>query len=277
MNMQHCSDCSALAFWRTELANHAVSVRNLKIGIADHVISECDDINLNSGDVLVLIGKNGSGKSTFLRTLSSVLKPIAGEILFDGRPQRETKIEKTIAWLSQEEHLEFSWTVREYVSLGRIAQNSGLFLTKADEEVVDHSLRISDSFELRDRSITELSGGERQRVRLARALAQETPIILMDEPTTHLDLEHQIQFLNLIEELAKSGKTVIVSLHDVMQARQIGKQFLLFENGRATYVANRQDLTKDLLERTLGVRFEQVTNEFDESQLLPICRTTGSM
>jgi iron complex transport system ATP-binding protein len=258
-----------------ELANHAVSVRGLKVGIADHVISDCDDVQLEPGDVLVLIGKNGSGKSTFLRTLSSVLKPITGEIQFDGRSQREIQIEKTIAWLSQEEHLEFSWTVREYVALGRIAQNSGLFLTKSDQEVVDHALTITDAYDLRERSIIELSGGERQRVRLARALAQETPMILMDEPTTHLDLEHQIQFLNLIKELAASGKTVVVSLHDVMQARQIGQKFLLFENGRATFVANPQDLTKDLLERTLGVRFEQVTNDEGDWRLLPsFCRTT---
>lgn len=252
-----------------------LSTKGLEIGIAGHSIARCGDISVAPGQVLVLIGKNGSGKSTFLRTICGILKPLAGEISFEGRAQRDVAIEKIVAWLSQEEHLEFSWTTREYVSLGRIAHNSGLQLTKQDGEAVEAALLATDTLNLAERFVNELSGGERQRVRFARALAQDTPLILMDEPTTHLDLEHQIQFLLLVEKLARQGKSVVVSLHDVFQAKQIGMQFLLFKGHVATVVANRESLTKELLEDTLGVRFEQFENSAHGGHMLPIyCRTT---
>jgi iron complex transport system ATP-binding protein len=265
------SDYSTLDLVKT-LVNPALSIKNLQVGINGNIIAQCDDLNLDSGKVLVLIGKNGSGKSTFLRTLCGILKPLAGEITFDGKPQREIKIERVAAWLSQEEHLEFSWTVREYVSLGRIAQNSGLTLNQTDEAAVDEALTETDCQSLSTRFVQELSGGERQRVRLARALAQQTPIILMDEPTTHLDIEHQMQILWLIESLSKQGKTIVVSLHDVMQAKKIGSQYLMFRQGVAT---KSDDLTKEMLEQTLGVQFEHFETGTFAGMALPIfCHTT---
>jgi ABC-type cobalamin/Fe3+-siderophores transport system ATPase subunit len=255
------------------LDSSVISIKGLSVGIGKQVISTCDDLSLSSGQVLVLVGKNGSGKSTFLRTLVGILKPIAGEILYSDRPQREVKIEKIAAWLSQEEHLEFSWTVKEYVSLGRIAQNSGLSLSKIDIEAIDEAIDNTDCSVLTDRFVHELSGGERQRVRLARALAQQTPLILMDEPTTHLDIEHQIQILCLIDKLAKQGKTIIVSLHDVIQAKTIGSQFLLFNNAKAS---KSEDLNVELLEQTLGVKFEQFENgNFAGLPFPSFCRTTA--
>ncbi len=257
----------------TILDSPTISTKDLSIGIGGHLIATCDDLKLERGKVLALVGKNGSGKSTFLRTLGGILKPISGEISFDGKPQKDVKIEKIAAWLSQEEHLEFSWSVREYVSLGRIAQNSGINFTGADEEAVDEAIENTDCQELSARFVHELSGGERQRVRVARALAQQTPLILMDEPTTHLDIEHQIQILWLIDKLAKQGKSIIVSLHDVVQAKTIGTQFLLFNNCKAS-ISN--ELNKELLEQTLGVKFEQFDNGDFAGLLFPnFCRTTG--
>lgn len=254
------------------LDNMAISTTALSVGIGGHLIASCDDLSLGNGKILVLMGKNGSGKSTFLRTIGGLLKPISGEILFNGKPQNEVQIEKIIAWLSQEEHLEFTWTVREYVSLGRIAQSAGLVLTKLDEQAIDEALAETDCDALASRFVNELSGGERQRVRLARALAQKTPIILMDEPTTHLDIEHQIQILWLIEKLAKQGKTIVVSLHDVIQAKKIGSEFLLFQDSLAK---SSDDLTKKLLEQTLGVQFEQFESGMFAGMAMPsYSRTT---
>lgn len=252
--------------------NQTLSIRNLTVGIAGHEVAKCDDLTLEPGKVLVLIGKNGSGKSTFLRTIGGFLKPIKGEIFFGEKKQSEVKIEKIAAWLSQEEHLEFSWTVTEYVSLGRIAQNAGLILTPTDELAVREALAITDCENLAQRFVHELSGGERQRVRVARSLAQETPMILMDEPTTHLDIEHQIQMLRLIEKLSKQGKTIVISLHDAIQAKQIGSQFLMFAHKVAT---KSDDLNKELLERTLGVQFEQFESGTNAGLVFPIYRTTG--
>ena len=248
------------------LDSKALSTAGLAVGIGGHQVAKCDDLTLEAGKVLVLIGKNGSGKSTFLRTIGGFLKPIAGEICFGGKKQSEIKIERIAAWLSQEEHLEFSWSVLEYVSLGRIAHNSGLIMTKADHDAVDEALAQIDAEHLADRYMNELSGGERQRVRLARALAQETPMI---EPTTHLDIDHQIQILLLIEKLANRGKSIIVSLHDVVQAKQIGTQFLMFHDNTASKASF---LDMKMLERTLGVQFEQLETASQPGQFFPIYR-----
>ncbi len=268
------SNYSLLAYWRMELDSPTLATHGLKVGISGNLIGSCDDITLMPGEVLVLVGKNGSGKSTFLRTIGGYIKPIGGEITFAGKKQSEVEIEKIVAWLSQEEHLEFSWTVTEYVSLGRIAQNPGLNLRSEDEQAVREAIKETDCESLAQRFVHELSGGERQRVRLARALAQDTQMILMDEPTTHLDIEHQIQILRLIEKLAKQGKPIIISLHDANQARQIGTQFLLFANK----VASKSDeLKKELLEQTLGVEFEQFESGSNAGLIFPIYRTTGPL
>lgn len=247
----------------------AISTKDLVVGIAKSVIAKCDDIDLKAGNVLVLIGRNGSGKSTFLRTLCGFLKPLDGEILYMDQPASAIELEKQLSWLSQDEHLEFSWTVTEYVSLGRIAQNSGLFLGNEDCDAVARALKETDTEYLSDRFVHELSGGERQRVRLARALAQETPTILMDEPTSHLDLDHQIQFLHLVGKLAQQGKSIVISLHDIVQARLIGTQFLLFEGQSASSIPTAEGLNKELLEQTLGVQFEQFDSAAHGGHILP--------
>ncbi len=249
------------------MASPTLTTRGLEIGISGKQVAQCDDLTLEPGKVLVLVGKNGSGKSTFLRTIAGLIKPIAGEISFDGQPQNKVKTEKITAWLAQEEHLEFSWTVSQYVSLGRIAQNDGLNLTPADSQAVQAALLTTDCEALAERYYHELSGGERQRVRLARAIAQETPIILMDEPTTHLDIEHQIQILQLISRLIQDGKTIVISLHDTVQAKQIGTQFLLFNDHVATIA---DALNEKLLEQTLGVRFEQCETGQNAGLVFPI-------
>lgn len=249
------------------MADPVLATQGLEVGIAGHLIARCDDLELATGEVLVLIGKNGAGKSTYLRTLGGLLKPMSGQVLFGGRPQAEVKLEKEAAWLSQEEHLEFAWSVTEYVSLGRLAHHSGLSLSAEDRQKVAEALAMVDAEDLADRTVLELSGGERQRVRVARALAQDTPLILMDEPTTHLDLEHQLAFLGLLEKLKREGKSIVVSLHDVFHAGQIGSRFLLFQNGVASHASS---LTKEKLEATLSVGFEPTESGY----LVPIVRRT---
>ena len=256
------------------MVSPTLTTRGLEVGISGKPVAKCDDLTLEPGKVLVLVGKNGSGKSTFLRTIAGLIKPIKGEVFFDGQPQNKVKIEKIAAWLAQEEHLEFSWTVSQYVSLGRIAQNDGLNLTAKDNLAIQTALATTDCESLAERYYHELSGGERQRVRLARAIAQETPIILMDEPTTHLDIEHQIQILQLISRLIQDGKTIVISLHDTVQAKQIGTQFLLFKDHVATVA---EALNEKLLEQTLGVRFEQCETGQNAGLVFPIYGTTGQL
>jgi iron complex transport system ATP-binding protein len=267
VSMQPCSDSSTLDLVKT-LADSVLGTTNLVIGFQGQSIAKCVDFLLMPGEVLVLIGKNGSGKSTFLRTLCGILKPISGTVHFNNQPADSTRIEREVSWLAQEEYQEFSWKSEEYVALGRIAQNSGLVMSLADRLAVEQAINDADCENLRSRNIRELSGGERQRIRIARALAQETPIILMDEPTTHLDIDHQIQILQLIKKLSSRGKSIVVSMHDATMASFIGSKFLLFREGKAEL---KGELNKELLEQTLDVPFEQ----FQNGMLVPnFCHTT---
>jgi iron complex transport system ATP-binding protein len=195
------------------------------------------DLRVSEGEVVALVGSNGSGKSTLLRTLGRVLKPKMGVVYLDGRTMREwptKEVARRLALLPQSPTLNDDLTVIELVRLGRSPHQGILGLpTREDEEAVQAAVHETSIEALSGRQVSSLSGGERQRVWLAMALAQQPRVLLLDEPTTFLDLNHQFEVLDLIRNLNQLRKlTVVMVMHDLNQAARYASRIVVLRDGQ---------------------------------------------
>jgi len=215
--------------------------------------------SVGQGEFLGVMGPNGSGKTTLLRCMCKVLEPRVGTVLIDGRDLRRftrDEIAKTVGVVPQIPTVDAAFTVFEIVLMGR-ASHIGRFGAESarDLEVVEEALKMTDTLHLADRTFDELSGGERQRVIIARALAQEPRVLLLDEPTVHLDIKYQLELLELIERLNKQIGIVIVAVfHDLNLASQHCDSIILLHNGRIEAIgAPERVLTPESIRRIYGV------------------------
>jgi len=191
-----------------------------------------------------IVGPNGAGKSTLLRALAGLQAPQSGSVHLHGQALQDwTDRERAtrIAWLGQQAETTGELTVREVVQLGRLPQH-GLFgaLTAGDEAVVDAAMHDAECSAWQTRRLHELSGGERQRVLIARALAVDAPVLLLDEPTTHLDPPHQIALVQLLRRRAAAGVTVVSVLHDLALAL-LADRLIVLDRGRVRAVGRSDD------------------------------------
>jgi len=216
-------------------------------------------IDVAEGEVVALVGPNGSGKSTLLRTLGRVLKPRAGVAYLDGRALREwptREIAQRMALLPQGPTLANDLTVEELVRLGRSPYQGILGIpSQSDEDAVRSAIDETSIGHLVGRHVSALSGGERQRVWLAMALAQEPRVLLLDEPTTFLDLNHQLEVLDLIHTLNRQHElTVVMVLHDLNQAARYASRIIVLREG-AIYADGTPEavVTPDTLREVFGV------------------------
>jgi iron complex transport system ATP-binding protein len=215
-------------------------------------------VAVERGEFLGVIGPNGAGKTTLLRTISGVLDPTSGTVRVAGHdvstlPSRESS--RLVAVVPQETNLAFDFDVRDVVEMGRTPYQERVSLLGDDEHggIVDQALERTQITDLADRSVGEVSGGERQRVLLARALAQDTPVLLLDEPTASLDINHQIRTLELVKSLVEAGKTVLAPIHDLNLAAHYCDRLLLLSEGRRTALGPPSDvLTEEHLEAAFG-------------------------
>ena len=210
----------------------AISVRLGKSRVLNEVT-----LSILRGTVTAIIGPNGSGKSTLLRTLARLLRPETGSVLLDGAAiarMSPGQVARQIATLSQSPGAVPGMTVQELVEQGRYPHTGPLRMrSDRDRAAVERALELTSSSRFRHRLLDSLSGGERQRVWIALALAQEPRILLLDEPTTFLDVNHQIQALNLIQALNREhGLTVVMALHDLNQASQYAERLVVLHGGR---------------------------------------------
>ncbi len=206
-------------------------------------------LRLERGKLVALVGPNGSGKSTLLQFAAGVL-PGAGEVKWAGRNVKEISVlerGRCAAWVPQEAHFEFGFTVRAVVTQGRFAHGD-------DERGVDEALERFDLVGLAERPVTRLSGGERQRVLLARALVTEAPLQLWDEPLAALDVRHALETLRLASELARAGKTLLLSMHDLRVAHCFDAVAVM-RAGRLVALGKPDDvLTPERVSEVFGVR-----------------------
>lgn len=215
-----------------------IAVKDISCGYYSEPVLKNISFEIEEGEFLGIIGPNGSGKSTLLKTISQCLKPSRGSVYYNRRdiytiPQRE--LARDFAFVPQDTIFNFSFTVWEIVLMGRIPYLGRMQKeTERDFEIAEESMRITDTIQLADRQVSELSAGERQMVIIAKALAQEPKVLFLDEPTSHLDIGHQVQILNLIKELnRKHSITIIIVLHDLNLASEYCDRILLLNRGSA--------------------------------------------
>jgi iron complex transport system ATP-binding protein len=212
----------------------ALIVEGLTFSYRGHPVLTDIFIQIPKGTFTVLLGKNGSGKSTLLKCLAGLLPFEVGRILVQGNDLRQLSLAaraRHIGYLSQFHQAVFPFTVEDVVLTGRA---SYVYFTpgKKDKEKAEAAIRRMDLEDYRNRPYSELSGGERQLVLIARLLAQEPQIIILDEPLTHLDLPNQIKFLHLMKEFTRSGLTIVAVLHDLNSAFWHGDHFIFLKGGR---------------------------------------------
>ncbi len=213
---------------------------------------------ISKGEFIGVIGPNGSGKTSLLKVLSRLLVPQQGEVLLGGVPLHRIgrqEIAKRIAVVPQETHSLFPFSVIEIVLMGRSPYlGSLMFESKKDLEIARKALEWTDTVSFSDRPIDELSGGERKRVFIARALAQDPDIILLDEPTATLDIHHQIDFLQCILDLnEEKGLTVVMASHDINLASEFCDRLILLNRGRIDRIGTSKEvITRDNVEKLYG-------------------------
>ena len=238
-----------------------LEVRNLSAGYPGRTVLEDVSLAVRPGRVLVLLGPNGCGKSTLLRTMPGLLPPLAGEVLLDGRPlkdYRPREAAQRIAYLPQSRSVP-RITARRMVLHGRFPYLSyPRRCRREDYEAVDRALAAADALELADRPLPELSGGQRQKVYLAMALAQETETVLMDEPTTYLDIRHQLETLALVRRLAAEGRGVALVLHDLCLALASADDVAVLGEGRLLALGGPEEIYQGgILARAMGISLER--------------------
>jgi iron complex transport system ATP-binding protein len=220
------------------------------------------DLILGRGELCMLLGPNGAGKTTLLRVAAGVLPPVSGAVRVEGelasimgRDERARRV----ALVPQRSEVALGFTVREVVAMGRAPHQRGLLrMGQADHEAVGRALAACDLTSVADRAVADLSGGEQKRVHIARALAQEAPILLLDEAAAHLDLRHALELYSLVHDAVKSrGLSCLATTHDLEAAARHADRVVLLVDGRV--VADgpvAEVMTPPLLRRTFGVDVE---------------------
>jgi ABC-type cobalamin/Fe3+-siderophores transport system ATPase subunit len=230
----------------------------LTLAYDQRVISRGLDAEIPDGSFTVIVGPNACGKSTLLRALSRLLKPQSGSVVLDGKAidrYRPKEVARAIGLLPQSSVAPDGITVADLVARGRYPhQNLIRQWTAADEEAMWSAMRATNVDELATRLLDELSGGQRQRVWVAMALAQETPILLLDEPTTFLDIAHQIELLDLFAELHRSGNTIVAVLHDLNHAARYASHLIVMKDGAVVATGAPADIvTAELVADVFGL------------------------
>ena len=225
----------------------SMKVDGLRYVYGKHTVLDGVDIDIREGEILGILGPNGCGKTTTLKNLNKNLSPAGGCILLDGTDLEELtkkEIAQKVAVVPQTNEIQFSFTVRDIVAMGRMPFQGLMEGESAkDEEIIDEAIRRTGLEKFSERHINTMSGGERQRVIIARAIAQTPEILLMDEPTLHLDISMQFDTLNLVHKLSKEhGLTVVIVSHDLPMAARYCDRIVMIHDHKVYATGTPQEV-----------------------------------
>lgn len=256
----------------------AIKTNNLAVGYDKAIIVPNFNVSFEKGKVTSIIGANGCGKSTVLKAIGRIIPSAGGSVIINGTDSLKLKnidIAKEMAILPQTPQAPGTLTCSELVGYGRFPYQKGFGrLTKEDKEIVAWALQVTNMYEYRDREIAFLSGGQRQRVWIAMALAQQTGIILLDEPTTYLDLCHQLEVLELLKKLNEEEKaTIVMVLHDLNLASRYSDYLLAMKSGEVfSYGTPGKVFTEEMLRECFRIDGVITT---DPKNGKPLCVSYG--
>jgi iron complex transport system ATP-binding protein len=214
-----------------------------------------------------IIGPNGAGKSTLLKNICRIWEPQAGTVFINDRDYRDISrkaLSTIITMVPQNATIGFPISVYDIVSMGR-HPHLGRFqsLTQKDRDIIEKALRITHTYDLRDRNINELSGGECQLAVIARALATEASLVLLDEPTSDLDIKHGLTIMELLCELKEKGKTILINVHDLNLARRYCDTISIINEGEVFFVGSPSEaISEENIHKVFGVNMMEVKNDF---------------
>jgi iron complex transport system ATP-binding protein len=255
-----------------------LEVKDLSAGYENgHVIKDIS-FSLKQGESISILGKNGAGKSTLIKALQGLLKNVSGMVTVDGENVLSLKprqIAKKIAYVPQIFSFPFEFSVSEIVLMGRYIHQGRLAGYSArDLETIEEVMNLTQIAHFRDKKIAHLSGGERQRVFIARALAQDTPLIFLDEPSSHLDISYQVEIYHILKRLQQEkGKTILCTEHNINLAIPYSQKIIFLKEGRIQAMGPPEKLItkeniKDVFEADVEIR-ENIHSRLPEISLIP--------
>ncbi|MGN7296334.1 ABC transporter ATP-binding protein [Fredinandcohnia aciditolerans] len=259
--------------------SHTLQTKNLHSGYDQNLILKDVNLSIPKNKISIIIGSNGCGKSTLLKTMARLLKPSDGDVYLDNKSIYEIpskKLARTVGLLPQSPIVPEGITVADLVGRGRFPHQS-MFSSwsKKDYEAVATALDMMNIAEFSDRHIDELSGGQRQRVWIAMALAQQTDILFLDEPTTYLDITYQVEILDLLKDLnEKYGTTIVMVLHDINLSARYADYLFAVKNGKLIAEGSPNDIiTSELIKETFNLDCHIINDPISNTPLvLPISR-----
>ena len=238
----------------------------LRIAYGERTIVNELDLRIPAGQITALVGANGSGKSTILKAMARIIKPVKGGVFLDGKavhkmPTKE--VAKQLAILPQNPVAPEGLTVKELVTYGRFPHQNGFgSLTPEDKDMISWAVEVTGMREFMDQPIDQMSGGQRQRAWIAMALAQGTEVLFLDEPTTFLDMAHQLEVLKLLDQLQREeNRTIVMVVHDLNHASQFAHHIIAIKDGSALYEgAPEEVITGPMLHDIFSIQADVIPN-----------------
>ena len=244
------------------MSEKLLEVKNLAGGYGEKKVFSGVSFSLFKGEFVSLVGPNASGKTTLLRAILRILPSLEGEIIWRGLSLRRVprrQAARFMAYVPQENGLDFPFSLEEVVAMGRFPHNPLFRETKADREKTREALAIVGLSGKEKDHFSSLSGGEKRRALIARALAQESELLLLDEPTLHLDLKYQLEITMLLSELVKNGLAILAVYHDIHLARLFADRLLLMKNGQLKGEFRGQELSEEIIADLFDLQSTQMT------------------